>query len=304
MNAHLLKTGVCSVVLGPGHYGKFINITEDTKEKLLKITKVTDKHNEFTHLSIIRSIENYNDYYSIPDDILFVLKPSHKFYTYIEYIVKLEQMTIFNGPLTYFYIDNAGDKELLETINRMYDNNDFTFWKSYSQILKFAVKIMHGLNFLHEKQLCHLDIKPENIMVNTANKTFKIIDFGFCSIEPFDDYLHNIRGTPGYFPQYFKNVKIHPWFPKIEANDMILIDNQIPMVKNRKLVYKVDSYCFGRILYLLNYIYTDNVTICCYNYETQTNNKINKINKLIDSLMEADVFKRLTIKQALDLIES
>ena len=186
----------------------------------------------------------------------------------------------------------------------MYDNNDFTFWKSYSQILKFAVKIMHGLNFLHEKQLCHLDIKPENIMVNTANKTFKIIDFGFCSIEPFDDYRHNIRVTPGYFRQYFKNVKIHPWFPKIEANDMILIDNQIPMVKNRKLVYKVDSYCFGRILYLLNYIYTDNVTIYCYNYETQTNNKINKINKLIDSLMEDDVFKRLTIKQALDLIES
>ena len=36
---------------------------------------------------------------------------------------------------------------------------------------------MEGLNFLHINS-CHLDIKPENIMINLRDNSFKIIDFG------------------------------------------------------------------------------------------------------------------------------
>ena len=54
---------------------------------------------------------------------------------------------------------------------------------------------MTGLKFLHEKKLSHLDIKPENIMVNSRKFKFKIIDFGFCSQEPFQDFVTEVRGT-------------------------------------------------------------------------------------------------------------
>jgi len=289
MNNHLLKTGSISLVLGPEYYRSYV---KEKKNKLLKITKIIEAHNEFKNLDIIRQIENYSDYYSIPDEVSFILTPNNNFYSYIKSLFP----EICEGPLSYFYVDDAGNQELLTTINNIHDCNDFSIWKSYSKILSFAINIMTGITFLHDKQICHLDIKPENIMVNTITRSFKIIDFGFCSKEPFDDYVSNIRGTPGYFPKYYTSVKIKPWFPRIEANDLTLVNNEIPMIKNRQLVYKVDSYCFGRILYLLNYVYTDNSTHCCYFFNKQSKNKINN---LIDSLMEDDVFKRLTIKQAL-----
>ena len=85
--------------------------------------------------------------------------------------------------------------------------------------MEFAVHIMKGLNYLHNIHICHLDVKAENIMVDTFKRTFKIIDFGFYDIEPFDDYLRNIRGTR-VFSKHFQSEKITA-LPKIEANDMI-----------------------------------------------------------------------------------
>ena len=126
------------------------------------------------------------------------------------------------------------------------------------------------------------------------NNTFKIIDFGFSSSEPFDDYVFNIRGTPGYFPSQFYTHQVTPIFPKIETNDLTKLNNQFPMIYDRKLVYKIDSYCFGRLLYCLNYVYNDMKTYCCYNSETHSQNKLKNI---IDDLLNKNVFDRITIQQ-------
>lgn len=289
MSNGCLKIGSSSIICGKNHYGNFIT---PQKSKLLKITKITDSHNEFKYLDEVRKIDNYKKYYTIPDETCFLLQPTDEFYNYIETLVLIRNVNIFGNTLHCYLIDYAGDKDLHTTIVDLNDKTPFPYWKSYSQILNFCRKILKGINFLHQKQLCHLDIKAENIIVNTTFKTYKIIDFGFASKEPFDDYIDNIRGTPCYFPKQFDNEDIKPWFPKIEAND---IEGDIPMRSNRDLVYKIDTYCFGRVMFLLKYIFNENTSFWCFKYKKEEN----KIDKIIDDLLENDVYRRLKINEIL-----
>ena len=204
-------------------------------------------------------------------------------------------MNIFDGDLTGFYIDDAGTYDMIDSIGEMELYSEFVFWKSYKIILTFIRFMFDGLIFLHEKGICHLDIKPENIIVNKYSGKFKIIDFGFSSKEPFTDYITDIKGTPGYFPKYFNFDKITPWLPKINANDMTPdFSGKIPMVTNPNLVYKIDSYCLGRVLYYLKYIYDTNRQYTCFNFERKHGIKIDEI---IKSLVNNNVHTRLTIKE-------
>ena len=244
----MLRCGSSSIVMGDFYYRIF---TSPRKNKLLKITKNSKEHNDFRNLSLIRKIINYKSYYIIPDEDIDIIKPSDDFYKYIETLVKKENMTIFNNvPLTTVFIDDGGNEDLLDTINELYDNN-FTFWKSYKIILEFVKQITFGLYYLHTNNICHLDIKPENIIVDRNNINFKLIDFGFSSQEPFDDFVKKNRGTPGYFPKHIGKYMIDDWFPKINANDTIPVNGIIPFHQNRKLVYKIDSFEFGRTILIV-----------------------------------------------------
>ena len=286
----LVKTGSCSIILGKGHYGKFL---DEKQNKLLKVTKINDNHDESKNLYIVRSINNYSDYYSIPDNKVYIIKPDSEFYNYLKQLVNEMNMNIFYGNLECNYVDYAGNKDVLETIGDLQEG-DYRFWKSYNVILTFINHILKGLCFLHINKIAHLDIKTENIMVDTFKNQFKIIDFGFCSIEPFDDYVDNIRGTPGYFPKYFSTEKVTAWFPKIKTNDMDLIDGELPMKKNRSLVYKIDSYCFGRVLHVLKYFYEFNLTYSCSFRKNKNKSNKEKIEKIIKSLLDNNVNTRLT----------
>ena len=291
MSNGCLRTGSNSIIIGKNHYCKFLPIK---KSKLLKITKISENHNEFTNLHIVRTIDNYKKYYSIPEETCYLLNPSHQFYEYIQNLVCLRKINIFGGTLQCYFIEFAGDKDLLKSIADLHDNAPCSYWKSYKQILRFINKMLLAIMYLHENKLCHLDIKPENIVVNTTLKKYKLIDFGFASKEPFDDYIQNLRGTSKYFPKQIEYNDNTPWFPKIKANDL---DGNIPMQTNRKLVYKVDSYCLGRVLYLLKYIFKENRSCYCYNYELKREIKIDNI---ISDLLENDVLIRMTVTEILN----
>jgi serine/threonine protein kinase len=60
------------------------------------------------------------------------------------------------------------------------DKNE-KFLTSPDEIRVFAIKILKGLKYIHEKGLVHLDIKPENVVFNSLNEP-KIIDFDFMSL--------------------------------------------------------------------------------------------------------------------------
>lgn len=296
MSSKLVKTGGCSIVLGSGHYKHFI---PPKKNKLLKVVKSSEIHNEFKYLDKVKEIDNYKEYYSIPDEISYLLKPDEEFYHKIKELVCNDEMTIFGNNLQCYYIDYAGDTDLLDSLGDIYYRDDFTFWKSYKFIINFSKKIMDGLRFLHDKKICHLDIKPENIMVDKYKNKFKIIDFGFSSMEPFTDYINEIKGTPGYFPKKFPDKDSIKILPEIKANDMEYVNGVLPIVSNRKLVYKIDSYCLGRVISYVRYIYQESKEYTCFCNESKSRRKLDNI---INILTENDINKRLTITQLLLIV--
>jgi len=258
-----------------------------------------NSHNEFKNLEMVKTIENYADYYAIPDEKICTISSDNKFYKHLKKLTKTINMDIFCGNLHCFYIDYAGDFDILDVINNWnigIFNTGTKIFNSIDSILDFSNHIMKGLNFLHQKNICHLDIKSENIMLNSSNKTFRIIDFGFSSVEPFNDFTNCIRGTPGYFPRHYDYYQIEPGLPKIEANDMEPIKGIIPMIANRKLVYKIDSYCLGRVINFIYYNYKLNSII--FRKKNNNNKKANLI-KIIELLTDNNVLQRITIGEIL-----
>lgn len=294
----IFKTGASSIIIGSNHYeGRF----PKKSGKLIKVTKILDTHNEFLNLHIVRKIPEYENYFSIPDENGLCINSKDVFYNQLKHlcILKKENMTIFYGDLFVYYINYAGSFDVHDSINYLALTNDRRVWDSVSTINKFSKHIMNGLKFLHEREVAHLDIKPENIMIEFKNgiKIFRIIDFGFSSKYPFDDFLKFTKGTPGYFPKYVDGSNI-TGLPKIEANDMIFENGNFPIKLHRHLIYKIDSYCLGRILSLLFYHYKEVTTYNCFYSEKKE--KI-KLTNIINFLVENDVYKRKTVTEILKM---
>jgi serine/threonine protein kinase len=208
------------------------------------------------------------------------------------------EMFMYNNMLSCHYVEYAGQKDVFDSYQDILNDGIDNIWKSYRVIMSFIKKISYAIQYLHQHQIAHLDIKPENIMVNIKTKTFKLIDFGFCDVFPFNNFLSDIRGTPGYFPKHYDGIKYVHILPKIEANDFnISEDNCYPHYDNRRLIYKIDCYCFGRTLYMLKHLYDEHKIYYCCNYEKSVGERIDRI---IDDLVENDVHKRITIGQLIE----
>ena len=63
----------------------------------------------------------------------------------------------------------------------------------------FFYQIVKGINYCHLKNICHRDIKLENILL-LENKKIKIIDFGFGIKSNNNTYHKFFCGTPSYMP--------------------------------------------------------------------------------------------------------
>jgi serine/threonine protein kinase len=296
MSNTLLKTGFSSVILGKSHYNNFITTSRDD---LIKITKRQDNHDEFRWLNRVREIPNYKDYFSIPDEISYVIKPGEKFYEHVKELTKDHQMTIFTGELECYFINYAGERDIQDSIADTVYKKDTTIWRNYGDILQMAKAVMTGLSFLHERKMCHLDIKPENIVMEGCRKHFRIIDFGFSSAEPFEDFIKAPRGTPGYFPKNMIQDPPSPWLPKMKANDMYNgSDGKIPMERDYKMVYRLDSFSFGRTLHFLRFIVGDNEPDTCRDCRCLPHS--DQLDALIADLLEDDVHQRATITDCLN----
>lgn len=78
--------------------------------------------------------------------------------------------------------------------------------------LEFAFQIGLGLNYLHNCQISHRDIKMENIMIKQG--VLKIADFGFASQSQI--MLTNL-GTPTFMAPEFYDEKIRVFSPKVDV---------------------------------------------------------------------------------------
>ena len=73
-----------------------------------------------------------------------------------------------------------------------------------SAIKDITISITKALAYLHSKNICHRDIKLENILVNELG-IVKMIDFGFAVVQSTNQPVTNFCGTPSYMsPEIIK----------------------------------------------------------------------------------------------------
>jgi hypothetical protein len=73
-----------------------------------------------------------------------------------------------------------------------------------------CVQLQRALEFIHSKHVVHNDVTPHNVVVNSANWTVCLIDFGCAS--KCEDPIQGFVGTPGYaHPTIFEKYPNHKW---------------------------------------------------------------------------------------------
>ena len=106
-------------------------------------------------------------------------------------------------------------------------------------LLKIAIGIAHGLEYLHSScitQILHLDIKPQNILLD-QDFSPKISDFGLAKLCPTKDSsmsLLSARGTVGYVaPEVFsRNFGVVSHKSDVYSFGMMILE----MVAGRKII--------------------------------------------------------------------
>ena len=72
---------------------------------------------------------------------------------------------------------------------------------SFTSLLLFVLQVALAIEYLHSKSICHLDIKPENVLVwsesLSAPVNVKLADYGISRTVTAGG-LNNECGTPGY----------------------------------------------------------------------------------------------------------
>jgi [calcium/calmodulin-dependent protein kinase] kinase len=98
------------------------------------------------------------------------------------------------------------------------DSNSYFSWScppvDLSNIRRKFLDVLHGLHFLHRHNVIHMDIKPDNILLD-AEGNCKLSDFGvsFLINESFvrdEDVLCGVQGTPLFFaPEMLGGTTFH-----------------------------------------------------------------------------------------------
>lgn len=125
--------------------------------------------------------------------------------------------------------------------NRVQGPSLFTYicqWDNYSEtiVLLYMRQLVNALLWLHQRNIFHLDLKPENIMVNTGTRT---------------------PSTPPPTPQHKSLLKLIDFGESVRSKnrDVVLPPSNLEfsapeMVMGQPLTHYTDSWCFGILLYI------------------------------------------------------
>jgi serine/threonine protein kinase len=72
--------------------------------------------------------------------------------------------------------------------------------------------ITAGLAYLHSQHVAHMDVKPDNILLDSAHRVY-LSDFGTSDFFKNDDQPHGLRGTPAFAAPETLSSKTAPFNP-------------------------------------------------------------------------------------------
>lgn len=165
----------------------------------------------------------------------FLKRPKKAFTTNPLYIAAFEKEFdlgfTLEHPNIVRYLSKGTDKDGIYILTEYIDGqtlSDFKlknpdFFKKEENIRKLLLQLLSALDYLHNRQIVHLDLKPDNILITNNGSNIKLIDLGLSYS---DCYTEITGGTQSFgSPEQFSKPQ--------------LID------------YRSDLYAFGRIVLYL-----------------------------------------------------
>ena len=148
-------------------------------------------------------------------------------------ILKFQEMFLSPDQIN-IVMEYAAGGELFTVVRDKYLGNHLT--ERLSKV--YFYQIVHCVHHLHKNQVCHRDLKLENILMSSGKKltTMKVVDFGFSkSWKKIHDPLVSYVGTPVYM-----------------APEVIMLQSVSGVDKDRDCYsYKIDCWALGVILYTM-----------------------------------------------------
>ncbi|KAM9973030.1 hypothetical protein ACTFIR_012401 [Dictyostelium discoideum] len=169
------SNGVCYItegVIGNGSFGVVTQaIVADTKEVVAIKKVLQDQRYKNRELQIMKMLNHIN-----------IVSLKNSFYTsdndevYLNLVLEYVPDTVYRVSRHYSMSKQPVPNIFVKVIKTLFKlNNNIDNKKDLENVTK-------SINYIHSLGICHRDIKPQNLLLDTSTSTLKLCDFGSAKI--------------------------------------------------------------------------------------------------------------------------